>query len=149
MGRWLAAYRASQRSRAGVRWNGSHPAWDLARAASCSRLRTGGSLPHDSTQGLNDCDLGLQYEPAAHAAQECTKDEPRAHDPKQDPQASLQPPGGRRVPGPVYLVGAAVDLERGAVPSRAGRRVHVDLRDMEEFIEKNKVRENVARQGNA
>ena len=27
---------------------------------------------------------------------------------------------------------------------RAGRRVHVDVRDMEAFIEKNKVRENVA-----
>jgi excisionase family DNA binding protein len=33
----------------------------------------------------------------------------------------------------------------GELPQvRAGRRVHVDVRDMEEFIEKNKVRENVA-----
>jgi excisionase family DNA binding protein len=33
----------------------------------------------------------------------------------------------------------------GELPQvRAGRRVHVDVGDMEEFIEKNKVRENVA-----
>jgi len=49
----------------------------------------------------------------------------------------------------VYLGRSTWSVRRliwgGELPSvRAGRRVHVDVRDMEDFIEKNKVRDNVA-----